>query len=70
MVDGQVGILGANARGLVDKGTSSATDTATIQLQNMEASTVLDQTRRHDRVPLNRVQVLSLFEFSFVYRIL
>lgn len=70
MVDGQVGILGANARGLVDKGTSSATDTATILLRNMEASTVLDQTRRHDRVPLNRVQVLSLFEFSFVCRIL
>lgn len=56
MVDGQVGILGANARGLADKDTSSATDTATIQLRNMEASTVLDQTRRHDRVPLNRVQ--------------
>lgn len=70
MVDGQVGILGANVRGLADKDTSSATDTATTQLPNMEASTVLDQTRRHDCVPLNRVQVLSLFEFSLVYRIL
>lgn len=55
-VDGQVGILGASVLRPVETDISSATDTATALLQNMEGSNVLDQTKKHDRVPSNHAQ--------------
>jgi len=56
MVDGPLGVLGANVPKHVDLDSSIPTDTATTPLQNMEESVVLEQAEKHGYVPLNPVQ--------------
>jgi len=61
MVDGPLGVLGANAPKRVDLDSSIPTDTATTPLQNMEESLVLEQAVKHDCVLLGLAQVLSIY---------
>ena len=60
MVDGPLGVLGANVPKRVDLDSSIPTDTATTPLQNMEESVVLEQAEKHGHVSLNPVQVLLI----------
>ena len=61
MVAGQVGIRGANVPDRAEVDTSTATDTVTIPLQNMEGNLVLEQARKHARVLSKNAQVLIIY---------